>query len=297
MTATHRQTDGQRYGPGLSGAPPPRRGQTQQAAREPLPAAGTGPVPCPPRLAPASWGAAPHTPARRGPLGAGTWPHLETEGVVGPGPLGGHLRARPVVPRLCSDLWSPLEVWRGCPQGWTQRQASETGPSPGAATQTGWLAGAALPPGRPGPALRPPTLTPSEPACRVWPPLPRPPAALPRLPLRSPPANTRGRPQGVLARPLPCLPEAPHPEPHTCKRLPQHPDLLGGRRGPWGAACLGWAWFRTCSRTCGPTTASWGPGPAGWGPDTERGSPAGPEPGSALRPPPPPPPGWLSSRS
>lgn len=89
---------------------------------------------------------------------------------------------------------------------------------PGAATQTDQLASAALGPGHPGPVTTPPTLTPSEPACRAWAPLLRPTATLLKLPLRSPPAGAREH-QPVLALPslgaasqkygCPCPPEAP----------------------------------------------------------------------------------------
>lgn len=78
-------------------------------------------------------------------------------------------------------------------------------PLPGATTQTGTLAGAAWRPATPALLPRPPTLTPSEPACRAWPPPLLAPAAPLRLPLRSPPANTGSTlsrcwlsPRGVL---------------------------------------------------------------------------------------------------
>lgn len=106
------------------------------------------------------------------------------------------------------------------------------------------------------------TLTPSEPACRAWPPPLRPPATLLKLPLRSPPARTGTLKYAgptvvpvnkttvpVLWRPLAYL-----------QRLPQHPDLLRGCRGPQGATSLGWAWLAACSGTCRPNTAFLNPG-------------------------------------
>lgn len=76
-TQTDRQTEG---GAWPVKGPRPRCGQTKQAAREPLPAASPGPVPCPPRPAPASWAAHPHTPALHGPREPGPGPHLGTRG-------------------------------------------------------------------------------------------------------------------------------------------------------------------------------------------------------------------------
>lgn len=117
-------------------------------------------------------------------------------------------------------------------------------------------------PRHPGPASTPPTLTPSEPACRVWPPPLRPPAVLLKLPLRSPPARRTEQCQQRPPHPTPPRRLPPPGSPPTCKRLPQHPDLLGGRSGPCGAASLGWTWFSTCSGTCRPSTAALSPGSA-----------------------------------
>lgn len=84
--------------------PQPRSGLTKQAAREPLPAASPGPVPCPPMPAPASWGAAPRTPA-------GPGRHLERRRCGGAGAAqGGRLLARRVVLPPCSYLWNLLEA-------------------------------------------------------------------------------------------------------------------------------------------------------------------------------------------
>lgn len=85
-TYTHRLTNGQKYGLACQGPPLP----APQAGCPGAPPRGQrGPVPCPPRPAPASGAAAPRTPAPRGPLEAGTGPHLETDGVLGQGCLGG----------------------------------------------------------------------------------------------------------------------------------------------------------------------------------------------------------------
>lgn len=218
-TYTHRlrQTDG---GASLSRAPSGTVARPGRLPRVPLPAASPGPVPCPPMLAPASWVAAPHRPAHHGPLEAETGLHLGMRGHGrGQGLLRGHLSARTAVLCPCSYLRSPPGASQGCPQGWTLRWTSGRALLPGAATQTDWLAGAALGTGHPGPATTPPTLTPSEPACRAWAPLLRLTATLPKLPLRSPPASTREY-QLVLALPslgealqkccCRCPPEAPH---------------------------------------------------------------------------------------
>lgn len=249
-------------------------GRPGRLPRAPLPAASPGPVPCPPMPAPASWVAAPHRPARHGPLEAETGLHLGMRGDGrGRGLLRSHLSARTVV--LRPYLRSPPGASRGCPQGWALRLTSGRALLPGAATQTDWLAGAALGAGRPGPATTPPTLTPSEPACRVWAPLLRPTAALLKLPLRSPPASTREY-QLLLAclawgKPCRSAVAAALQRPPTCKRLPQHPDLFRRCGGSRQAASLGWAWFGACSGTCEPSIASLSPGPARvWEPDTEK---------------------------
>ena len=226
----------------------------------PRPCSCPGPVPCLRMLPPASWVAAPHSPAPRGLLEAGPGSQLGTRG------FGGVRAAWGLPPHPASSAVS-LPLPAGPSRGLT-------GLSPGLESDTGfWESTVARSwnpdrladqccsgPRHPGPAATPPTLTPSEPACRVWPPTLRPPAALLKLPLRSPPAHRteQGQPP-----PAPLHPTAsPQGPPPTCKRLPQHPDLLGGHSGPRGAASLGWTWFSTCSGTCRPSTAALSPGPA-----------------------------------
>lgn len=146
---------------------------------------------------------------------------------------------------------------------------------PKAATQTDRLASTALSPDHPGPATTPPTLTPSEPACKVWAPLLRPLATLLKLLLRSPPANTREH-QLVLA--LPSLGTALQKHCHSCPpealHLPAKGFLStqissGGAEGPnmlppWGG--LGSVPAR---EPVGRASLSAGPAQA-WGPDTKR---------------------------
>lgn len=86
------------------------------------------------------------------------------------------------------------------------------------------------------PATTPPTLTPSAPACRVWPPLLRPPATPLKLPLRSPPASRREHHQPGLALPRGCRlcpPEAPT---YLRKASSAPRSLQGVQRGPM--SCL-----------------------------------------------------------
>lgn len=101
--------------------------------------------------------------------------------------------------------------------------------------QAGWLASATLSPSHPCPATTPPTLTPSEPACRVWVPLLRPPDTLLKLPLRSPPASTREH-ELVLA--LPSLGDALQKCCHSCPLEDPHlpaKGFLSTQISSWGA--------------------------------------------------------------